>query len=192
MTETRVAPLASDPIMLAGLSVLLNADSRLTVLQAGRHNEAEAFVFATGRADHRTLESLRAHSGRLSAPVVVIAGKYFGEDLKDLAACGVVTVLPHEAVGALGDAVLAAARNSREVALDPYDVLTETRNSLSFDSREIEIVRLLAEGRTTGSISLELCYSERTVKNQIQIMTTRLGLRNRYQLVAYLVRSGVI
>ncbi|MEV7046411.1 LuxR C-terminal-related transcriptional regulator [Amycolatopsis sp. NPDC051061] len=192
MIRVRVALLASDPIMLAGLSVLLGAEPRLSVLPAGPHDEAEVFVYATGRADHRTLESLRTHSDRLTAPVVVIAGKYVGKDLRDLAACGVVTVLPHEAVGSLGDAVLAAARNDREVSLDPYDVLADAKNSLSFDSREIEIVRLLAEGRTTGAISLELSYSERTVKNQIQIMTSRLGLRNRYQLVACLVRSGVI
>jgi DNA-binding NarL/FixJ family response regulator len=192
MTQARVAPLASDPIMLAGLSVLLETESRLSVLPAGRHDEADVFVYATGRADHRTLEALRAHSDRLSAPVVVIAGKYLGKDLGDLTACGVVTVLPHEAVGSLGDAVLTAARNGREVPLDPYDVLAENKNSFSFDSREIEIVRLLAEGKTTSSISLELRYGERTVKNHIQIMTSRLGLRNRYQLVAYSVRSGVI
>jgi DNA-binding NarL/FixJ family response regulator len=192
MTETQVAPLASDPIMLAGLSVLLERESRLSVLPAGRHGEADVFVYATGRADHRTLESLRAHAAHLTAPIVVIAGKYLGKDLRDLTTCGVVTVLPHEAVGSLGDAVLGAAAGDREVPLDPYGVLADTKNSLSFDSREIEIVRLLAEGKTTGSIALELRYSERTVKNQIQIMTSRLGLRNRYQLVAYLVRAGII
>ncbi len=192
MTETRVAPLASDPIMLAGLSVLLERESGLSVLPAGRHGEADVFVYATGRADHRTLESLRARAGRLTAPIVVIAGKYLGQDLRDLAACGVVTVLPHEAVGSLGDAVLGAAASDQEVPLDPYGVLADTKNSLSFDSREIEIARLLAEGKTTGSIALDLNYSERTVKNQIQIMTSRLGLRNRYQLVAYLVRAGII
>jgi DNA-binding NarL/FixJ family response regulator len=104
----------------------------------------------------------------------------------------VVTVLPHEAVGSLGEVVLGAAASGQEVPLDPYGVLADAKNSLSFDSREVEIVRLLAEGRTTGAIALELSYSERTVKNQIQIMTSRLGLRNRYQLVAYLVRSEII
>ncbi|MEA5362303.1 helix-turn-helix transcriptional regulator [Amycolatopsis sp., V23-08] len=191
MIPARVAPLASDPIRLAGLSVLLAAEPKVAVLPAERHDHAEVFVYATGRADHRTLDSLRARPDRLSAPVVLVAGTYFGKNLKDLTACGVVTVLPHEAVGSLGDVVL-AARTGRAVSLDPYDVLAGSSTSLSFDSREIEIARLLAEGKTTGSISAELRYSERTVKHQIQNMTTRLGLRNRYQLVASLVRSGVI
>ncbi|WP_410672275.1 LuxR C-terminal-related transcriptional regulator [Amycolatopsis sp. cmx-4-68] len=192
MTEVRVAPLASDPIRLAGLSALLEAESRLSVLPVGRHGEADVFAYATERADHRMLEFLRARPGHRTAPVVVIAGKYLGGGLRELAACGVVTVLPHDAVGSLGDAVLGAARSAREAVLDPFGVLTETGNSLGFDSRKIEIVRLLAEGKTTGSIAHELHYSERTVKNQIQIMTTGLGLRNRYQLVAHLVRSRLI
>jgi hypothetical protein len=79
MTETRVVPLASDPIMLTGLSILLGRESRLSVLPAGRHGEADVFVYATGRADHRTLESLRAHADHLTAPIVVIAGKYLGK-----------------------------------------------------------------------------------------------------------------
>jgi hypothetical protein len=74
MTETRVVPLASDPIMLTGLSILLGRESRLSVLPAGRHGEADVFVYATGRADHRTLEFLRAHADHLTAPIVVIAG----------------------------------------------------------------------------------------------------------------------
>lgn len=41
MTQARVAPLASDPIMLAGLSVLLRAEARLSVLPEGRHDEAD-------------------------------------------------------------------------------------------------------------------------------------------------------
>ncbi|MGH3909707.1 MAG: LuxR C-terminal-related transcriptional regulator, partial [Pseudonocardiaceae bacterium] len=38
----------------------------------------------------------------------------------------------------------------------------------------------------------ELAYSERTVKNIIHNVTTRLQLRNRAQAVAYAVREGLI
>jgi DNA-binding NarL/FixJ family response regulator len=42
----------------------------------------------------------------------------------------------------------------------------------------------------TPEIAVELCYSERTVKNIIHGVLTRLRLRNRTQAVAYAVRSG--
>ncbi|SDZ54433.1 regulatory protein, luxR family [Saccharopolyspora shandongensis] len=54
------------------------------------------------------------------------------------------------------------------------------------------MLRLLAEGWDTEEIGKKLCYSERTVKNVIHAMTSRLNLRNRPQLVAHGVRTGVI
>ncbi|MEV0055576.1 helix-turn-helix transcriptional regulator, partial [Saccharopolyspora shandongensis] len=65
-------------------------------------------------------------------------------------------------------------------------------NSAGFTSREIGVLRLLAEGWDSEEIGKKLCYSERTVKNVIHAMTSRLKLRNRPQLVAHCVRTGVI
>jgi DNA-binding CsgD family transcriptional regulator len=44
----------------------------------------------------------------------------------------------------------------------------------------------------TLEIAQELSFSERTVKNVIAGMTTRLNLRNRPHAVAYAMRAGVI
>ena len=51
---------------------------------------------------------------------------------------------------------------------------------------------MIADGHDTKEIALELCYSERTVKNIIHDLTTRLQLRNRAHAVAYAVRQGLI
>jgi DNA-binding NarL/FixJ family response regulator len=50
----------------------------------------------------------------------------------------------------------------------------------------------MADGLDTGEIAGELCYSERTVKNVIYEMTSRLNLRNRPHAVAYAMQAGVI
>ncbi|MCQ9183294.1 response regulator transcription factor [Streptomyces sp. IBSBF 2953] len=59
-------------------------------------------------------------------------------------------------------------------------------------SREIEVLRMLADGRTLSEIAAELSYSERTIKNILSAAQIRLGLRNRVQVVSYAIRSGVI
>ena len=59
-------------------------------------------------------------------------------------------------------------------------------------SREADVLRLVAEGRDTSEIAEELCYSERTVKNVLHDLTTRLQLRNRTHAVAYALREGLI
>ena len=58
--------------------------------------------------------------------------------------------------------------------------------------REIAVLRLVAEGLDTSEIARRLCYSERTIKNVIHDVTSRLQLRNRSQAVAYAMREGLI
>lgn len=58
--------------------------------------------------------------------------------------------------------------------------------------REVEVLRLVAKGHTTTEIAQSLSYSERTIKNVIQDVTTRLNLRNRSHAVAWAMRHGLI
>jgi DNA-binding NarL/FixJ family response regulator len=58
--------------------------------------------------------------------------------------------------------------------------------------REIDVLRLVAEGFDTSEIAQKLSYSERTIKNILHDVTSRLGLRNRSQAVAYAARAGLI
>jgi DNA-binding NarL/FixJ family response regulator len=58
--------------------------------------------------------------------------------------------------------------------------------------REREVLRLVADGHDTAEIASRMCYSERTVKNVLHDLTTRLQLRNRTHAVAYAVREGLI
>ena len=58
--------------------------------------------------------------------------------------------------------------------------------------REVEVLRLLADGLDTSEIARKLAYSERTVKNVVHDVTTRLQLRNRSHAVAYALREGLI
>jgi DNA-binding CsgD family transcriptional regulator len=65
-------------------------------------------------------------------------------------------------------------------------------NSAGLSPREVDVLRLMAEGLDTVEIAVELCYSERTVKNIIYGVTTRLNLRNRSHAVAYAMRAGML
>ncbi|MGI8751354.1 MAG: helix-turn-helix domain-containing protein [Acidimicrobiales bacterium] len=72
-------------------------------------------------------------------------------------------------------------------------VLAPRGLSLSgLSDREVDILRLLADGWDTAAIAVKLSYSERTVKQAIHDITTRLQLRNRTHAVAYAVRQGLI
>ena len=59
-------------------------------------------------------------------------------------------------------------------------------------NREVDVLRLLADGHDTLEIAERLNYSERTVRNIIHGVLTRMKLRNRAHAVAYALRNGVI
>jgi DNA-binding NarL/FixJ family response regulator len=65
-----------------------------------------------------------------------------------------------------------------------------SRTGLS--DRETQVLRLVADGKDTQEIARELSYSERTVKNVLHDVTSRLQLRNRSHAVAYALREGLI
>lgn len=58
--------------------------------------------------------------------------------------------------------------------------------------REQSVLALIAEGHPTREVAEQLCYSERTVKNVLHDVVTKLNARSRSQAVAHAVRDGLI
>jgi DNA-binding NarL/FixJ family response regulator len=58
--------------------------------------------------------------------------------------------------------------------------------------RELQLLRLLAEGMATAEVGRQLHLSERTVKNVVHDIATKLNVRNRAHAVAYALREGWI
>ena len=58
--------------------------------------------------------------------------------------------------------------------------------------RETEIVKLIAEARTTRDIAAELVISEKTVERHRTNILAKLGMRDRVELVRYAIRSGLV
>jgi DNA-binding NarL/FixJ family response regulator len=58
--------------------------------------------------------------------------------------------------------------------------------------REQRVLALIAQGHPTREVAQQLCYSERTVKNVLHDVVTKLNARSRSQAVAHAVRDGLI
>jgi DNA-binding NarL/FixJ family response regulator len=67
-----------------------------------------------------------------------------------------------------------------------------TRAQSGLSEREIEVLRLLAEGKGNAEIAAELFISPKTVKNHIASILMKLQIENRIQAAVYAVRTGII
>ena len=64
--------------------------------------------------------------------------------------------------------------------------------SVPLSPRETEIVKLIAEARTTREIAAELVLSEKTVERHRTNILAKLGMRDRVELVRYAIRRGLV
>lgn len=92
-------------------------------------------------------------------------------------------VLPGDLLGEL----LTHVGGLQRSALDPRGASLST-----LTTREAEMLRLVSEGLDTAEIARKTSYSERTVKNVLHEITTRLQLRNRAHAVGFALRNGLI
>ncbi len=100
---------------------------------------------------------------------------------------------------ALAAAVRAAASGSGVLAGDLLASLVPNGDgsarrpvAAQLTDREQQVLSLIAAGHPTREVAQELCYSERTVKNVLHDVVTKLNARSRSQAVAFAVREGLI
>jgi len=58
-------------------------------------------------------------------------------------------------------------------------------------ARELEVLRLVAEGMSNREIADRLVISEKTVKTHISSLLSKLGLQDRTRLAIYAIRNGL-
>ncbi|MFF8033068.1 MULTISPECIES: response regulator transcription factor [unclassified Streptomyces] len=202
-----VAVHARDPISREGVLSALRDDSRIELCDKVRPGGVVLHVDHTlGRT---TLTQLRRAVGEDRAQAVLVVEMLQDEDLYEIVSHGISAVVwRHEATPSrLTQAVLAAARGDGDLPADllgrlirrmgtkpPHTAVGNSgySSAQALTPREVDVMRLVAEGFGTVDIAAKLGYSERTIKDIMHKLTTRLNLRNRAHAVAYALREGYI
>ncbi|MFH8975989.1 LuxR C-terminal-related transcriptional regulator [Streptomyces sp. NPDC017890] len=207
VTERRVpvAVSAPDPISREGAVSQLRRHPEIDLREESGPGTVALLV--EDALDEAALTRLRRIVRSEGARAVLVVGAIRESELLDVVECGVGAIVwRHEATAhRLVQAVLAASRGDGDLPADLLGRLISQVGtlhrgaagrpgapSLGLAPREVDVLRLVAEGLDTGEIAGKLSYSERTVKNVMHGLTTRLHLRNRAHAVAYALREGYI
>ena len=140
-------------------------------------------------------------AGAAGARVIVCATGDDAERVRAALAAGAtgylekVTLTPemlHAAIKAATAGAVMVAPGLLPRALRASSPKVERARADVLTRREQRVLTLAARGHPTREIAEELCYSERTVKNVLRDIVTKLNARSRSQAIAHAVREGLI
>ncbi|MFE7135474.1 LuxR C-terminal-related transcriptional regulator [Streptomyces sp. NPDC057638] len=202
-----VAVYAQDLILHSGVVQQLRQRPEIELLPMEAADDATVSLVVVDTVDDPAVQLLRRLQRDTGTRTGLVVGSFGAGALQTVVECGVTAVmrraeadearllhlvtamakgegvLPGDLLGKLLDHVSSMQR----MVLDPRGLSLST-----LTTREAEMLRLVAEGLDTVEIAQKTSYSERTVKNVLHEVTTRLHLRNRAHAVGYALRHGLI
>jgi DNA-binding NarL/FixJ family response regulator len=202
-----VAIRAQDTITRAGLVAQLAHRPEVHLVDSDATAPGDVTVVLADEVDGWTTRAVRAARVGDENRVVLVVTRLADVDLLEAVEAGASSVLRRSEAtpDRVIDAVQVASRGAAAMSPDLLGELLDHVGRLQRDvlaprglrfsgltDREVRVLKLIAEGLDTTEIGTRLFYSERTVKNIIHDVTSRLNLRNRTHAVAYALRHGFI
>jgi DNA-binding NarL/FixJ family response regulator len=199
--ELTIQVMASDAIVRDGLIAQLRAYPFVSVVETA-NGTGDVTVVAADEVDESTLQLIRAAKVGAPSEVVLLVGRLDEASVLAAVEAGVGSVLwrARTSIGAVVDAARATADGHGVIPPDLIGKLLKhldvgvrpRRTPTGLTTRELNVLRLLADGLDSAEVGRQLSYSARTIKSIIHDVTNRLNLRNRTHAVAYALRQGVI
>jgi DNA-binding CsgD family transcriptional regulator/tetratricopeptide (TPR) repeat protein len=96
---------------------------------------------------------------------------------------------PEQAITSQGNAIIASLAAPAPTSSSTYPAASTYPAGLT--AREVEVLRLVARGLTSGEIALELKISEKTVSHHLTHIFNKTSSGNRAAAVAFAIRNGL-
>lgn len=168
-------------------AILLNPDVILLDIQMPRKNGLEAIAEIKAANPAARILVLTSYSEDATIFGAIKSGA-LGYLLKDSS--------PSDLIRAIRSVHAGRASLDPEIAMKVIQELNKAPANLPLTddpltSREVEVLRLVAQGKTNNSIAEALVVSERTVRTHITNILSKLHLANRTQAALYALRKGL-
>jgi DNA-binding NarL/FixJ family response regulator len=204
MSQLRVIIADDHPIVREGLQAVIDDQPDMVVVgQAANGEDAVALALA-----HRPdvilidlrmpglngVEAIAGIRAQWAEARLIVLTTYDGdEDIYRAIQAGALAYLLKDTPRAeLLDAIRAVARGQKRIPPDIATRLVERISAPALTEREVDVLRLMALGRSNKAIGMELHISEGTVKFHVNNILGKLGVEDRTQAVTVALQRGII
>ncbi|MER6580998.1 response regulator transcription factor [Nonomuraea sp. NPDC001023] len=163
-------------VMDVRMPVLGGIEATRLLAGAGVDDPVKVLVVTTFNLDEYVYEALRAGASGFLLKDAPPAQLLHGIRTVASGAALLAPEVTRRLVGRYAARIRPAEPPSGETALTP---------------RELEVLRLIADGRSNSEIAAALVISHETVKTYVSRILAKLGLRDRVQAVVYAYRRGL-
>ncbi|WP_306203937.1 helix-turn-helix transcriptional regulator [Actinoplanes sp. RD1] len=201
MAQPSVVVFADDPLVKQGADAYLRSVSDVRVCTLDALPAADVVLVLAAQVTESTMALLRniaATSRNRAMRMIVVVQDISEVHLLRAVEYGMTTLLLRpdcdwaRIVAAITDPDEAVLPQNAMRAMADQLRRSHASDGHGLSERDIEILKMLADGAGTAEIADRLRYSERTIKNILNALMKRLSLRNRAHAVSYAMRAGLL
>ena len=186
-------------IVLRGLASLIGDEPDLSVVAEASSGEEAIALASVHRPDVIVLylrlrdmsgidvaEALRGHK------ILMLSSFMQEEDVRRVFDAGILGYLSKDKDSTeLIKAIRAVGQGNRYLPPEISLLLAKSEHSSHLTARELEILKLIAEGRANKQIGEMLTLSENTVKNHVKSILAKLNAKDRTHAVTEALKRGL-
>lgn len=200
----RVLIVDDHSIVRQGLAIIINRDPEMTVIVQAENGQQAIDLFREHQPDVTLMDLRMPHVGGVeaiskicaqfkSARIVVLTTYDGDEDIHRGLQAGAQGYLlkdakPNELLNAIRTVHCGQQYISPEVGAK----LVQRMTNPELSERELEVLRLVAQGKSNLDIATALSISESTVKSHLNRILSKLEVNDRTQAVIIAVKRGIV
>jgi two-component system invasion response regulator UvrY len=171
----------------------------LGVEHVSRHR-CDVVLLHVSRPEGRGLEAIESIRGACDVPVLVLPMQEDEPYAVRALRAGAAGYIDKGAEGSeLVEALVKVSAGGRHIGTalaarlaERLDPRSESAPHESLSERELQVLKLIGEGKTTKEMSSDLAVSEKTVHTYRHRIQKKMGMRSSADLVRYAVRSHLV
>ena len=206
MEQTRIRILFADdhPLLRDGLRGVITLEFDMEVVAEASNGLDAVRLFQEHLPDITLMdlkmplmsgvEAIQAIRGQFASSKIIVLSTYDGDaDIHRALEAGAFTYLLKDAPSEeLVRTIRAVFAGERPIPASVAQRLADRMLKPALTARELDVLRLLAEGLRNKEIAARLRISEETAQSHVRSILLKLGLHDRTEAVAVAVRRGIV